>query len=215
MTVFTPATFERVAEAVKAAERQTSGEIVPFVVQRSDHYHEAPWRAMAAGVVIVLLVSISVQLFTEIWIPLTPLEVALAALGLGAIGYLLAAFVNPCTRMFAGRETMSHRVHQRAGEAFLAEEVFATRERTGILLFVSLLEQRVVVLGDSGINAKVAKEDWEGIVRMIVAGMKRGQPADGLVEAIGRCGELLAQHGVARRADDTDELSDNLRMSKE
>ena len=36
--------------------------------------------------------------------------------------------------------------------AFVEEEVFSTRDRTGILLFLSLFEHRVVVLGDSGIN---------------------------------------------------------------
>jgi putative membrane protein len=108
---------------------------------------------------------------------------------------------------------MNHRVSQRAAEAFIAEEVFQTRDRTGILLFFSLLEHRVLVVGDSGINAKVEKQDWDDVVTTVIEGMKAGTPAEGLIKAIGMCGELLQRQGVRRRADDSDELSDGLRMS--
>jgi putative membrane protein len=215
MRTFTPSELERISTAVKDAEKRTSGEIVPYVVSSSDHYHEAAWRAGAICGGMVLLGSASLQLFSEVWLPLTPLEVVFIALGAGAVGFLGASLVPAVTRIAAGRETMDHRVRQRAREAFLSEEVYGTHDRTGILIFLSLLERRVVVLGDRGINAKVEPTDWERIVRLIVDGMKRGLAADGLVEAIGQCGALLAQHGVARRADDTDELSDNLRVSKE
>ncbi len=105
------------------------------------------------------------------------------------------------------------RVDERAALAFLSEEVFRTRERTGILILVSLLAHRVAVLGDAGINARVEKKEWDDVVKLVVDGMKRGTPADGLVNAIARCGSILEQHGVEIRSDDTNELGDGLRMS--
>jgi uncharacterized membrane protein len=48
-----------------------------------------------------------------------------------------------------------------------------------------------------------------------VKAIRAGKPADGLVEAIHRCGALLARHGVTRTAGGTDQLSDNLRIRKE
>jgi putative membrane protein len=215
MKTFSPADLDRISTAVTSTEQQTSGEIVPFFVSRSDHYHEAAWRAAAMCGGTILLVSVFLQAFSDVWLPLTPLEVALLALGAGAIGFLCAVFIPVVTRLFAGGETMDHRVQQRAQQAFLSEEVFRTRERTGVLLFLSLLERRVVVLGDRGIDAKVDQKDWDRIVHAVVDGMKRGRSVDGLLEAIEQCGILLAQHGVARRSDDTDELSDNLRVNKE
>ena len=104
------------------------------------------------------------------------------------------------------------RVHQRATQAFISEEVFATRDRTGILIFLSLHERRVLVLGDSGINKKVKPSDWDGIVNMIVSGIREGKTTEGMISAIRECGKLLEQHGVQRRPDDTDELSDDLRV---
>jgi putative membrane protein len=72
----------------------------------------------------------------------------------------------------------------------------------------------VVVLGDSGINAKVQQSDWDDVVKTIVDGMKAGKPADGLVEAIRQCGALLRKEGVAIRVDDKNELSNKMRTSE-
>jgi putative membrane protein len=108
---------------------------------------------------------------------------------------------------------VERRVAQRAAEAFLAEEVFDTRDRTGILLFLSLLEHKVLVLGDAGINAKVQQSEWEEVVKLIVDGMRSGKPADGLIEAIQKCGALLKREGVVIKPDDKDELSNQMRTS--
>ena len=102
---------------------------------------------------------------------------------------------------------------QRAAEAFVSEEVFNTRDRSGILIFLSLLEHRVMVVGDTGINARVKAQEWHAIVKTIVDGIVAGRPAEGLIEGIRQRGALLALKGVARRSDDRDELPDSLRMS--
>jgi putative membrane protein len=69
-----------------------------------------------------------------------------------------------------------------------------------------------VVLADRGINAKVEPGTWEGIVERLAAGARAGHLGDALVSAIEECGRLLQAHGVARRDDDVDELSDAARL---
>ena len=95
------------------------------------------------------------------------------------------------------------------------EEVFDTRERTGILIFVSLFERRVEVVGDSGINARVDPDDWVHVVEDILVGVRKGQMAEGFVKAINRCGALLEEKGVEIREDDSNELSDSVRFGSE
>ena len=90
--------------------------------------------------------------------------------------------------------------------------VFNTRERTGILLFISLLEHRIEVVGDAGINRKVTADEWTDVVMRIREGIKAGKLADGLVAAIEMCGELLERGGVEIRPDDVNELSDDVRL---
>ena len=66
-----------------------------------------------------------------------------------------ASLIPTLRRFLVSPDEMDHQVRRRALQAFVEHEVFATRERTGVLLILSLFERRVVVLGDAGINAKV------------------------------------------------------------
>ena len=202
-----------IADAVGAAESRTSGEIVPYVVGRSDEYPEALWRAGTLVCFLVLFVCGLLDVGTTLWLGFGIVETAFFAIaGFGA-GMALAKVFPALRMLFVSHRTAQQRVHERATLAFLTEEVFKTRERTGILLFLSLLERRVQVLGDSGINAKVDQSEWDGIVAMLIDGMKRSKPAEGMIRAIESCGKLLETHGVAIRSDDTDELSNTVRFS--
>ena len=133
----------------------------------------------------------------------------------GAIGYLLTWWLPALRRWMAGDEILELRSRRRAEVAFLEQEVFKTRDRTGILLFLSLFEHRAVVLGDTGINQKVDQAQWDAIVRDLAAGVRAGRPGPAMVEAVRACGELLERHGVSRRSDDQDELSNELRRGRD
>jgi putative membrane protein len=211
--LFSEQDLKRIRESVKEAEKKTSGEIVPFVVEQSDDYERAIWRGASAAGVFALAVFLGLHTFTEWWLPFNMPVVLLVALAAFGCGMALTHYIAPLRRILAGGALMRHRVSQRAAEAFLAEEVFDTRDRTGILIFVSLFERQVLVVGDSGINERVKQEEWDDVVQTIIQCIRRGSYADGLVEAIGKCGTLLERRGVERRSDDTDELRDELRMS--
>lgn len=204
---------DRIVAAVVDAEGKTSGEIVPFIVEQSDIYEDAEWRGAVLCSIIVFCLLVALREWTTIWLPLEITTIGLATLTSGAVGFLLVRFVPFLKVAFAGKHLIEHRVAQRAAEAFIHEEVFRTRDRTGILLFVSLLEHRVLVVGDSGINAKVSQADWHDIVQRVIRGTQDGKIIDGLVDAIGQCGNLLERHGLKRRKDDRDEISDSLRVS--
>ncbi len=210
--MFSQTDLDRIAEAVRLAESKTSGEIVPYFVEQSDDYAVASWRSGAILAAIAMLASLVVHSLSKSWLPFGALELSGIIVAGFLLGFILARVLPAYKRSMLGHHLIDQRVSQRASAAFLSEEVFKTRERTGILLFLSLFERRVIVLGDSGINAKVAKTDWDGIVETIVESIRKGRVTDGMVEAIRQCGELLEKHGVERRRDDTDELSDSLRI---
>jgi|WetSurMetagenome_2_1015567.scaffolds.fasta_scaffold11310_3 putative membrane protein len=211
--LFSDQDLARIKQAVEAAETKTSGEIVPYVVEQSDDYERVVWRGASAAGGLAILIFLAIHAFTVVWLPFAlPIVLAVIMAAFGA-GMVLVHFVPAVKRLLAGRTLLQKRVSQRAAEAFIAEEVFDTRERTGILLFVSVLERHVLVVGDSGINARVKQEEWDDVVQSVVRGIRSGSPAAGIVEAVGKCGVLLEHHGVVRRADDKDELRDDLRMS--
>ena len=212
---FSEADFERVRAAVVAAEQQTAGEIVPVVVVRSGSYPEALWKGAALCMALMLLLSlIFVFAYTgwgATWFH-TGWGVALLTLLAGSLGGLAAAYVEPFQRWLIGEARLAEQVHLRALEAFVEEEVFRTQDRTGILIFVSLFEHWVEVVGDAGINQRVDPDTWAVVVDLVRQGIRRGQLVDGIVAAVDRCGQLLAEHGVTVRPSDVNELDDALRI---
>lgn len=214
--LFTEQDQKRIQEAVKLAEEKTSGEIVPYVVERSDQYEVALYRAGllggGLGLVFALLFSSYYSGWGMSWLfkpQGTALVVAIATL----LGFALG-FIPAVRRLLTGRDALRRSVHGRAMQAFLEEEVFKTRERTGILLFVSLFEHHIEVIGDEGINRKVETSEWIEVVDTIRRGIRAGRPAEGMVDAIDRCGQLLETRQVEIRADDADELSNRVRLRK-
>jgi putative membrane protein len=213
-----PTDRARIREAVARAERHTAGEIVPFIVARSGRYEVAVWRGACVAAALALAgVLILLRLHTG-WGLAWLYDVrgpALLMLAAGALGGLVTAFVSRLRRRLAGAARIDRAVRQRATRAFVEEEVFATRGRTGILLFVSLFERRIEVLADAGIHRRVEAGAWQGVVATIHAGMVDGRLGDGLVEAIERCGALLERAGVDIGPDDPNELGDEARVRDE
>ena len=206
--------LDRIQNAVGRAEDRTAGEIVPVVVPRSDDYEETVWRGAAAAVLAALVaVLLTLRIYTGwglAWL-FAPWGVALVVLAAATVGALLARYVYPLQRLLAGSERLDETVHRRALQAFVEEEVFNTRDRTGILLFVSLREHRIEVLGDTGINQRVDPDDWAEVVARIRRGIKNDNLTEGLVEAIEMCGRLLKRKGVEVGPDDENELTDTVR----
>ena len=215
---FTEEELERIRQAVAAAEGRTSGEIVPYLVPQSGRYGIATWRGASVAAVGALLIALLVFQFYQGWgfgWLHTGWGVALLVLVTGTLGALLATYVPLLKRLIVGSDRLVRHVHHRAMRAFVEEEVFDTRDRTGILLFISLFEHRIEVLGDTGINQHVTPDEWTDVVLRIREGIKSGHLADGLVEAIEMCGHLLERGGVEIRPDDENELPDRIRIRKE
>ena len=210
--MMTEADLNRIKEAVATAEKQTSGEIVPYIVSQSASHEVAVWRGGGLFALLAYAAVLGIRWFsgwggsqlTEGMVPVLLIIVA------AAIGAAVVYWIPAAKRRFTGQVRLTLATHRRAMQAFVEKEVFSTRERTGILLFVSLLEHRIEVVGDAGINAKVDMDDWIGVVATIQQHMKAGQLAEGLVQGIHQCGHLLEKAGVAIRLDDTNELADDV-----
>jgi putative membrane protein len=212
---FTPAEIEEVERAVGEAEKRTAGEIVPYAVDASDGYPGAMWTAAALGALAGPVAAVGVLALGDLWPGWLLGWVVLPPLAGTGLGWLAATLWPGLRRRLVPAAALDRRVEMRAAEAFVEQEVFATRDRTGILLFVSIFEHRVVVLADAGIHAKVDPAVWREVVDGVVTGIRAGRPGSALAAAVARCGEILAEHGVARRPGDVDELPDTLRRSEQ
>ncbi|NNE19596.1 MAG: hypothetical protein HKN10_14065 [Myxococcales bacterium] len=212
-TFFSKADREAIQAATTAAERKTAGELVVYVAERCDPHPEVAWKgALIGGALGALCASVAVWRFggwgapDHLWI--------LIGFQLGLVAGWIASRFDAVARRLIGEEALGSRVDGRAAEAFLEEQVFATRERTGVLIFVALFEHRVLVLADDGIDERVADDAWDGISGELALGIRRGTPTLALVRAVERCADLLETHGV-HPADSENEISDTPRFRRE
>ncbi len=194
--------------ALVDVERRTVGEIVPVVVERSDRHPGAEWLS---GLVLLLA---GTALLEGVLPWHQPWLVILAQLGLGAVGFLLARTMPGWKRMFISEARADEVSSEQALLEFQLLELHRTSGRTGVLLFVSLLERRVVVLGDAGIDARVGEAQWQRTRDAVLAGVRRGSLAEGLVDGVRACGEVLAQHFPAPD-DGRNEVPDRLVVRRE
>jgi len=190
---------QKIEAAVRAAETKTSGEIVPIVVDSSYDYPRAELigggtLALAVGLIVSWLFGgESIWWFLPIFI----------------VGFFvfqqLIHHLPALKRKLIHPDELTEEVKEKALVSFIEHGLHETRDRTGILILISLFEHRVQVLADSGINEKVPEYTWEELVDIIVAGLKSGDSCTATCQAIERCGELLQEH-FPRKHDDTDEL---------
>ena len=192
-----------ILEAVRQAEAGTSGEIAPMLVAESDDYREA---ALHAAIIMASMLSLIILLLindTSVWlfIPVTfVLYFPLLALALRLPRLKLA--LTPAAHV-------SDAVRRRAVRAFHERGLHRTREENGILIFISLLERRVWILGDRGINAAIPPERWSSLASALSSGIREGRMTESLVTTIAEVGDILKKH-FPRRTDDTNELPDLL-----
>lgn len=213
---FSPDDLKRIEKSVRKAESGISGEIVPVFVERSGAYGKANFRAGVLSASLAILVWLLLYEFNPAWGGhwfYTPEALALLVGVAFFAVYFAALYVQGFRRLFITKAELAQTVDQAARLAFLKEEVFHTRQRTGILIFISMFEHRVEVLGDTGIAAKVSVDEWNHIVQTIVKGLKNNRRAEGICEAIAEAQHLLLKNGFVIEADDTNELPDNLRLT--
>jgi len=192
---------QRINEAVQHAERQTSGEIVPMVISASHHY---PLAAASGGVFLALPLALMLTslLGSTLWLGSQSMWLFLL---FSTILYLPArAFVAHSVvlkRFFLRADQVEEEVEEAAITSFYREELYRTRDQNGILIFISVLERRVYILGDRGIDAKINDNGWQDIVSGLTAGIRRGKQGEALLTAVNQVGEILKQHFPIQEGD--------------
>jgi putative membrane protein len=215
----------RVEAAIEAAEAHTSGEIY-CIHARTPHRYVEWLLALAASLAFLLPLGATLLGFgPEAWLALVhsggwrdamaPMPDRLVVEIYAGVQLalflllLLALWWSPLAQRRAPLWLRQRHVHELATHQFLAHGVHLTAERTGVLLFVSVDDHVAEVVADEGIHAKVDERVWVETVAALLAGLRRGDPAGGYVEAIARAGAVLAEHFPPRPAN-PDELPNRL-----
>lgn len=194
--------FDKVEEAVKKAELLTSGEIVPMVVKSSSTVGHVPIILFLLSLLLVIVCKTYLELyFSAYWVLVGIIFVLLFT-------KILSSF-NCVLRFFTPKQDQSKQVLLRAQLELQTSDVKNTKDNTGILIFVSLLEKQVCVLADKAISQHFKNEDWQEVVNLILKGLKNKNMAQGFENGILKCGNLLKEKFPIQK-DDTNELENHL-----
>ena len=213
--MYSKADHDRIHDAIVAAEQRTSGEIFCVVAEESGRYAEVPFAwataiallappaALIIGLRPTLLAAIVQQVENRGWM-VGHMGAVNAALMAALIGYALvqmvlfalalAVFSIPAVRRISTPGDLKTRhVHAKAVEQF-AHRLHSTAGRTGVLIFASLAERRVEIIGDEDIHAKVGDAVWDQAIKAALTEIKANDVAGGLIAAVAICGDALAAH---------------------
>jgi len=201
----------RIKEAVKKTEQTTSGEIVTFFVDKSGNYIET---ALLSGIYTVIAFIILTNILSYYWLlpfKLRIFDFSLYLILTFASIFLISYFIKPIKRILIQKEKKVNTVHSKAVEAFVNEEVFNTKDRTGVLIFISSFEHQVEIITDKGINKFLKSEEKTELISLIIKGIKTKNIADGIVQAIHLYGNLMVKAGFNIKSDDKNELPDDIK----
>ena len=211
----------RVTEAVAEAERSSDGEIVTIVAPRSDSYHDV---GLHYSILAMLLVPTAAAIAPQAWID-RGLALAfgwdasssyrmlmLLILGAMVLVFLAVRFAlawMPLRMALTPAATKTRRVRRRAVELFRAGTEKRTKGRTGILLYLSLIEHRAEIVADEAIHGQVEPDVWGEAMAVLVDGVKAGRTGEGMAQAVEKMGEVLARC-LPPTLDNPNELPDQL-----
>ena len=198
---------ETIERAVHEAEAKTDAEIIVVAASRSGSYRDLAIAvgALAALAALVFLLF-SPLAFSPIYIPIDLVLV----LGLAA---WVADRSPALLRLVATRARKDRQVEEAAAAAFHQEAVHGTRGRTGVLVYVSALEDRVEVIPDAGVAARVPQGELNKV--------RWGPHPDGrtpgdlgqFVEGLKQLGAVLGTR-IPALADNPDEVTNAPRIRR-
>jgi len=212
-----PIQMREIADTVAEAEKKTTGEIALAVVYQSDSYAFVElfvaFCASFLSFFILFLCSAPIWNLLErtVWFPSPAQLTAVIGSGAAIVVFIVYLLVNipAIDRLIIPNDLKKRRVYARALQHFVESGVYKTTEHSGVLIFASVLERKFFVIADSGIAAKVAQNEWDGICKIMTDGLKEHQAAHAFISAVKECGRILQEY-FPNKEENPNELPDGL-----
>lgn len=200
---FTDEARRRTRETIAAIESETAGEVVVAVRNAAWDYRHIDYLVGFAVALATLtaLVFLPQPFLVTTW----PLDLVVAFV----VGALVSSSVPEIRRLLSSRRLKDQMVAQAARAAFVDLGISRTRDRSGVLVFVSMLERRAEVVADVGLDPLKEDEAWTKALGALDDAMARGPDLDRFLAGLEALAEPLADL-LERREDDVNELPDEV-----
>ena len=208
-TFFSGEEQRQITETVQRVERLTSGEIVPLAASSSSSYADTVLiAALVLTLPLALIIAFTFSTFfwwqgEVLWLFLLSFSFCFF------LARMLVCRWPALFRLFLHSSRAEKEVEQAAFTQFFAQGLHHTRKATGVLIYLSVLERKVWILGDRGINRVVQPERWQQLVDQLTEGIKAGRQAETLCQVVESVGGILQEH-FPPQTDDRNELANLL-----
>jgi len=214
--------LDNIKKAVNTAEKNTNGEIALALTPASHDY--SFWEllfSLFAGIVVfcvMLPFSADFEKWAEshLWatLPAWYLPGFFGAVLVILIGLVfMIANIPVIDRLIVPKDSRTAAVTRRTARHFTESGVYATKDNSGILIFISLLEHEVRIVADFGISSKINQLEWDALAAGLVSGFNyknsKITAGDAIVKTVEKCGKLLAEH-FPPLEENPNELNDGL-----
>ena len=98
----------------------------------------------------------------------------------------------PLPDLLQGRSTRA-----RAIELFSQLRVWDTEHNSGVLVYLQLIDRRVEIVADRGIDARLGQAFWDGVCRRMEAAFRAGDFEDGMLLALSTITRALHEQFAA------------------
>jgi putative membrane protein len=196
---------EAIERAVRDAERGTAAELIVVVAKRSGSYRDVALGVGAAAAMVALLIALFAP---KVFLP------AAIAVEVPVVFALVAWLAHRTPRLLLAlcpARRVRHHVERAAAAHFLGEAVHGMKARTGLLVYVSLLEESVVLLPDLGLDGRLPSAAWSEIRWSRTGDPSRPRTQDDVVSGIASIGAILKAR-VPADAGDVNESPDAPRL---
>lgn len=208
--IFSEEELSKIKESVKKAEIGNIGEIVPVFFVSSGKYKVASFRAsLFFSFTISFFYYVLFGIFSDPFFIKIEFVFFLQMIS-GVFGYFLSDFFSPIKRFFTTNKERKKNVETCAYKCFVENEIFATNQRSGVLLFLSFFEKEVFILADKGIYNHIPKDSWTGITTNLVRDMNEKTKLLAIQNSIESISELFKQ--LPKELEIKNELKDDLRV---
>jgi uncharacterized membrane protein len=129
--------------------------------------------------------------------------------------------IQECIRLAELKTSGEIRVHidkkcpsdpfEKAVTIFNKLKMYQTRDRNGVLIYLSFSDRKLAIIGDQGINEVVPPDFWESTKNELIFRFKRNEFTQGIIDAVTEAGKQLQQY-FPLKSDDKNELSNEITM---
>ncbi|QEN03697.1 TPM domain-containing protein [Thiospirochaeta perfilievii] len=214
--------LKSIKNSVTQAEKGTSGEISTAIIEESSDYafYELAFSIVVGAIYFVMFLLFSSRV--EAWFSrffwdykniYFTIFTGFSIFFVIGITYIISN-IPAVDRLIIPKSVITKSVYNRALRHFIESETCYTKDRTGVLIFISIMERRVILLADKGINEKIDQSRWSGIVDSLISGIKVKSYTSSITGAVKDIGDILSKE-FPIKSDDINELSDDIQVLKE